>query len=61
MNGYTRSPTRYSSSPTGADRSSPISANAASCDGESRGLAGVDTFFLGDGRAARARIMTGSV
>ena len=44
MNGYVRSPTRYSSSPTGAERSSPISARAASCDGESSGLAGVDTF-----------------
>ncbi len=39
-----RSPTRYSSSPAGAERSSPISARAASCDGESSGLAGVDTF-----------------
>ncbi len=37
-------PTRYSNSPTGAERSSPISARAASCEGESSGLAGADTF-----------------
>src|SRR5436309_14742404 len=40
MNGYEGSPTRKSTSPTPAERSSPRAASASSCEGERDGLGG---------------------
>jgi hypothetical protein len=40
MNGYARSPTRYSTSPTSAVSSSPSAASVAICDVDSVGMAG---------------------